>query len=75
MKHKWVYVIVAPATAREAERFLAGQRRTFRKLDLADAETVRSARIMCAACKLAPQSAVACDTACSGEPLPGTSHG
>lgn len=35
---------------------LAGERRTFRKLDTADPEMVRSAAVMCAECKFAPRS-------------------
>lgn len=69
--HSWVLVIVSsPRTAREAERFLAGERKVFKKLDLQDPEDVRSVAVMCAACKFAPAEAGDLDYIdCPGEPL------
>lgn len=72
-EHEWVYVIVAPATTREAERFIAGERKVFRKLDLDDPEVVRSRHVMCAACKLAAHAAGDLQTPCEGIPLEGAS--
>jgi len=67
--HSWVLVIVtSPRTAREARRFLEGERKVFRKFDLTDAEDVRSVAVMCAACKYAPQSAEDMLVPCPGEP-------
>ena len=67
--HSWVIVLVCPLTSREATRFVEGERRTYRKLDTADAETCRSAAVMCAECRLSPQTAGDMLTPCGGEPL------
>lgn len=50
--HEPVSVLVLPLTTTEAERLIAGERRTYRKLDTADRETVRSSVILCAHCKV-----------------------
>lgn len=69
-EHEWVLVIVSsPRTTREAARFLEGERKVFRKFDLADPEVVRSAALMCAVCRFAPASAGDLALPCSGERL------
>lgn len=74
--HSWVLVIVtSPRTSREARRFLEGERLVFKKLDMSNAEDVRSASVMCAVCKLAPESPDDMLVPCPGEPLPGKSNG
>lgn len=68
LRHEWVLVLVVPASTREAERLLSGERRTFTKLDTSDRESCRSSAVMCAVCKYAPGSMVAMLTACPGVP-------
>lgn len=68
--HEWVLVIVSsPRTAREARRFLEGERKVYRKFDLTDAEDVRSVAVMCARCKFAPGSADDMLVPCPGGPM------
>jgi hypothetical protein len=71
-EHHWILVIVSSRrTTREVKRFLAGERKVFRKLDLASPEDVSGVAVMCAVCKLAAQVPDDLFTDCPGEPLPG----
>jgi hypothetical protein len=71
-EHHWILVIVSSRrTTREVKRFLKGERKVFRKLDLASPEDVSGVAVMCAVCKMAAQAPDDLFTDCAGEPLPG----
>lgn len=67
-EHHWVFVIVtSKRTDRESRRFLEGERRTLRKLDLRSPEDVSSVALMCAACRLAPVGSDDMLSVCPGD--------
>lgn len=71
-EHHWTFVIISSRrTAREVKHFLQGERKVFRKLDLASPEDVSGVAVMCAVCKFAAQVPDDLFTDCPGHPLPG----
>lgn len=72
LEHEWVWVIVTSRrTNHEVERFVAGERRVLKRLDLSGApnEDIRSIAAMCSVCRFTPTKAGDVATPCKGRRL------